>query len=127
MEEGSLRCDANVSLRQAGTEAFGTKVEIKNMNSIRSLERALVFEIERQTKALEDGEPIVQETRHWDEDVGRPRSPCARRRRRSTTGTSPSRISRRSSPTHAWIDEIRAIDARSSRGRGATATSRATA
>jgi aspartyl-tRNA(Asn)/glutamyl-tRNA(Gln) amidotransferase subunit B len=70
MEEGSLRCDANVSLRPIGAEAFGTKVEIKNMNSIRSLERALVFEIERQGAALDAGEPIVQETRHWDEDAG---------------------------------------------------------
>ncbi len=70
MEEGSLRCDANISLRPAGTEAFGTKVEIKNMNSVRSMERALEFEIARQTKALENGEPIVQETRHWDEDAG---------------------------------------------------------
>ena len=70
MEEGSLRCDANVSLRAIGDEAFGTKVEIKNMNSIRSLERALTYEIERQTTALEAGEPIVQETRHWNEDAG---------------------------------------------------------
>ncbi len=70
MEEGSLRCDANVSLRPEGAEAFGTKVEIKNMNSIRSLERALTFEIERQTKALDAGDAIVQETRHWDEDAG---------------------------------------------------------
>ena len=70
MEEGSLRCDANVSLRPAGTDALGTKVEVKNMNSIRSLERALVFEIERQTAALDAGESIVQETRHWDEDAG---------------------------------------------------------
>jgi aspartyl-tRNA(Asn)/glutamyl-tRNA(Gln) amidotransferase subunit B len=70
MEEGSLRCDANVSLRPASADAFGTKVEIKNMNSIRSLERALTFEIERQTAALDAGEAIVQETRHWDEDAG---------------------------------------------------------
>ncbi|MEP6475657.1 MAG: Asp-tRNA(Asn)/Glu-tRNA(Gln) amidotransferase subunit GatB [Actinomycetota bacterium] len=70
MEEGSLRCDANVSLRPEGTSALGTKVEIKNMNSIRSLERALAFEIERQTTALDAGEQIVQETRHWDEDAG---------------------------------------------------------
>jgi aspartyl-tRNA(Asn)/glutamyl-tRNA(Gln) amidotransferase subunit B len=70
MEEGSLRCDANVSLRPVGTEALGTKVEIKNMNSIRSLERALVFEIERQRAALDAGDAIVQETRHWDEDAG---------------------------------------------------------
>ena len=70
MEEGSLRCDANVSLRPVGATAFGTKVEIKNMNSIRSLERALVYEIERQTAALDAGESIVQETRHWNEDAG---------------------------------------------------------
>ena len=74
MEEGSLRCDANVSLRPVGADAFGTKVEIKNMNSIRSLERALAYEIERQTKALETGERIVQETRHWDDDAGATKS-----------------------------------------------------
>jgi aspartyl-tRNA(Asn)/glutamyl-tRNA(Gln) amidotransferase subunit B len=74
MEEGSLRCDANISMRPAGSDAFGTKVEIKNMNSIRSVERALHHEIERQTKALESGEAIVQETRHWDEDAGTTRS-----------------------------------------------------
>jgi len=70
MEEGSLRCDANVSVRPPGTEALGTKVEIKNMNSVRSLERALIFEAARQIAALEAGEPLVQETRHWDEDSG---------------------------------------------------------
>jgi aspartyl-tRNA(Asn)/glutamyl-tRNA(Gln) amidotransferase subunit B len=74
MEEGSLRCDANISMRPAGQDGFGTKVEIKNMNSVRSLERALVHEIERQTKALENGESIVQETRHWDEDAGATKS-----------------------------------------------------
>ncbi len=70
MEEGSLRCDANVSLRPAGVSELGTKVEIKNMNSVRSLERAITYEIQRQTEALEAGEQIVQETRHWDEDAG---------------------------------------------------------
>jgi aspartyl-tRNA(Asn)/glutamyl-tRNA(Gln) amidotransferase subunit B len=74
MEEGSLRCDANVSLRERGAEAFGTKVEIKNMNSIRSLERALTFEIARQAEALDAGTKIVQETRHWDEDSGSTKS-----------------------------------------------------
>jgi aspartyl-tRNA(Asn)/glutamyl-tRNA(Gln) amidotransferase subunit B len=74
MEEGSLRCDANVSLRPVGSDVLGTKVEIKNMNSIRSLERALAFEVERQTKALDNGERIVQETRHWDEDAGATKS-----------------------------------------------------
>ncbi len=70
MEEGSLRCDANVSTRRAGDETLGVKVEIKNLNSIRSLERALRFEEERQRAALRAGERIVQETRHWDEDRG---------------------------------------------------------
>jgi aspartyl-tRNA(Asn)/glutamyl-tRNA(Gln) amidotransferase subunit B len=71
MEEGSLRCDANISVRQEGSSGFGTKVEIKNMNSIRSLESALRHERERQIAALEKGESIVQETRHWNEDEGR--------------------------------------------------------
>jgi aspartyl-tRNA(Asn)/glutamyl-tRNA(Gln) amidotransferase subunit B len=70
MEEGSLRCDANISMRPVGSTELGTKVEIKNMNSVRSLERALAYEIARQTKALEAGEAIVQETRHWNEDAG---------------------------------------------------------
>jgi len=71
MEEGSLRCDANVSLRPVGRTELGTKVEIKNMNSIRSVERALRYEIERQAEALERGEAVVQETRHWDENAGK--------------------------------------------------------
>ncbi len=74
MEEGSLRCDANISLRPEGGDTFGTKVEIKNMNSVRSLERALAYEIERQTTALDAGESVVQETRHWDEDAGATKS-----------------------------------------------------
>ncbi len=70
MEEGSLRCDANISLRSEGSSQLGTKIEIKNLNSIRSLERALRYEQERQIAALEEGEPLVQETRHFDEDDG---------------------------------------------------------
>jgi aspartyl-tRNA(Asn)/glutamyl-tRNA(Gln) amidotransferase subunit B len=70
MEEGSLRCDANVSVRPGGADQLGVKVEIKNMNSIRSLERALTFEAQRQIAALEAGQPLIQETRHWDEDAG---------------------------------------------------------
>jgi len=70
MEEGSLRCDANVSVRPAGHPELGTKVEIKNMNSIRSVERALRYEIDRQRAALDRGETLVQETRHWDEGQG---------------------------------------------------------
>jgi aspartyl-tRNA(Asn)/glutamyl-tRNA(Gln) amidotransferase subunit B len=71
MEEGSLRCDANVSLRPVGQKEFGTKTEVKNMNSFRTILRALEAEIERQTKALEAGEKIIQETRHFDEKTGR--------------------------------------------------------
>lgn len=70
MEEGSIRFDANVSVRPVGEETLGTKVEIKNMNSFRSLERAIDYEIGRQVGALEAGERLVQETRHWDEEAG---------------------------------------------------------
>jgi aspartyl-tRNA(Asn)/glutamyl-tRNA(Gln) amidotransferase subunit B len=68
MEEGSLRCDANVSLRPRGTAELGTKVEIKNLNSFRNVERALTFEVVRQTRVLEANERVVQETRLWDAD-----------------------------------------------------------
>ncbi len=67
MEQGSFRCDANISLRPRGREKFGTKVELKNMNSFRHVEKAIEFEIERQRDMLEDGLDIVQETRLWDE------------------------------------------------------------
>jgi aspartyl-tRNA(Asn)/glutamyl-tRNA(Gln) amidotransferase subunit B len=70
MEEGSFRCDANCSIRPAGSTEFGRKVEVKNMNSFRSVERALRYEFERQKKALANGETIAQETRGWDEDKG---------------------------------------------------------
>lgn len=68
MEEGSLRCDANVSVRPKGSSKLGTRVEIKNLNSFRSLERAIEYEARRQIEALEDGEELVQETRTWDEE-----------------------------------------------------------
>lgn len=70
MEEGSLRCDANVSVRPVGSEKFGTKTEIKNMNSFKALQKALEYEIERQIEELEEGGRIVQETRTWDEARG---------------------------------------------------------
>ncbi len=66
MEEGSLRCDANVSIRPVGQQKFGTKVEIKNLNSFSNVRKALTYEIARQTQAVESGETIVQETRLWD-------------------------------------------------------------
>jgi len=70
MEEGSLRCDANVSVRPTGQTAFGTKTEIKNVNSFRYLQKALEFEIARQSALLERGGAVVQETRLWDSDTG---------------------------------------------------------
>ncbi len=71
MEEGSLRCDANVSIRPVGRDAFGTKVEIKNLNSFRNVQRALDHEIARQTDRLDRGERVVQETRLWNAAEGR--------------------------------------------------------
>jgi aspartyl-tRNA(Asn)/glutamyl-tRNA(Gln) amidotransferase subunit B len=66
MEEGSLRCDANISVRLKGSGKFGTKVEVKNMNSIRNVQRAIEFEINRQIEAVENGESLTQETRAFD-------------------------------------------------------------
>src|SRR5688500_18629283 len=71
MEAGSMRIEGNVSLRPAGAAAFGTKVEVKNLNSFRSLERALEYEVARHAEALERGETLRQETRGWDEEAGR--------------------------------------------------------
>jgi len=67
MQEGSLRCDVNVSVRPTDSDEFGTKIEIKNMNSFNAIERAIDYEIDRQVKALENGETLTQETRLWEE------------------------------------------------------------
>jgi aspartyl-tRNA(Asn)/glutamyl-tRNA(Gln) amidotransferase subunit B len=67
MQEGSLRCDVNISVRRGPDAPFGTKVEIKNMNSFSAIQRACEYEIQRQIKAYEAGEPVLQETRLWDE------------------------------------------------------------
>ena len=74
MQEGSFRCDANVSIRPRGQEAFGTRTEIKNLNSFRFVERAINFEIERQIDVLEDGGEVVQETRLYDSNNDETRS-----------------------------------------------------
>ncbi|HIY65087.1 MAG TPA: Asp-tRNA(Asn)/Glu-tRNA(Gln) amidotransferase subunit GatB [Candidatus Agrococcus pullicola] len=71
MERGNLRCDANVSLMPKGSTEFGTRTETKNVNSLRSVERAVKYEIQRQARILADGGSITQETRHWHEDTGR--------------------------------------------------------
>jgi len=70
MEEGSFRCDANVSVRPKGQAQFGTKAELKNMNSFRNVEKALEHEIRRQVELIEDGGKVVQETRLWDANAG---------------------------------------------------------
>ena len=70
MERGNLRCDANVSLRPRGQKAYGTRTETKNVNSFRSIERAVIYEIQRQAAVLAAGGTITQETRHWHEDTG---------------------------------------------------------
>lgn len=67
MEEGSLRCDANVSVRKKGVEEFGVKTEIKNLNSFRALEKGLEYEIKRQIELVESNGKVIQETRHWDD------------------------------------------------------------
>jgi aspartyl-tRNA(Asn)/glutamyl-tRNA(Gln) amidotransferase subunit B len=74
MEEGSFRCDANCSVRPKGSTTLGTKVEIKNMNSFRAVERAIAYELERQVRVLEEGGTLVQETRLWDPDREETRS-----------------------------------------------------
>src|SRR6266508_995193 len=71
LEEGSMRFDVNVSIRPVGHAELGTKVELKNLNSLRSLHRAVGYEAERQRRVLADGGELVQETRHWDEGAGR--------------------------------------------------------
>ncbi len=71
LDEGAVRCDANVSVRPEGQERYGAKVEIKNINSFRFVERALAYEIQRQVETLQAGGTVVQETRGWREDLGR--------------------------------------------------------
>jgi aspartyl-tRNA(Asn)/glutamyl-tRNA(Gln) amidotransferase subunit B len=71
LEEGSMRFDVNVSIRPVGHAEYGTKIELKNLNSLRSLHRAVAYEAERQRRVLAEGGKLVQETRHWDEGAGR--------------------------------------------------------
>ena len=73
MEKGNLRCEANVSVRRKGDDKFGTKVELKNLNSVRFMQKAIEFEVERHIKTLEEGGRLVQETRLWDERLSETR------------------------------------------------------
>ncbi len=70
LEEGSMRFDANISVRPVGQDAYGTRTEVKNMNSLRSLQRAVAYEIDRQIELVEAGGTVILETRHWDEEAG---------------------------------------------------------
>jgi len=71
MEEGSFRCDANISIRPQGSDSFGTRAEVKNLNSFKHVEKALAYEIRRQTEIVTDGGQVIQETRLWDPDHNR--------------------------------------------------------
>ena len=99
MERGQMRVEANVSLRPRGTEPFGTRVEVKNMNSFRSVERAIAFEIERQAAALDAGEPLRPGDARLGRRPRRRRTAMRSRRRPTTTATSRSRTCRRCAST----------------------------
>ncbi|MBA3586805.1 MAG: Asp-tRNA(Asn)/Glu-tRNA(Gln) amidotransferase subunit GatB [Chloroflexi bacterium] len=107
MEAGSMRIEGNVSLRVMGAASFGTKVEVKNLNSFRSLERALEYEVARHATALDGGETILQETRGWDEENGRTiiqrtKEEANDYRYFPEPDLPPLR------PSQAWVDELRA-------------------
>jgi aspartyl-tRNA(Asn)/glutamyl-tRNA(Gln) amidotransferase subunit B len=107
MDAGSMRIEGNISLRPMGSEPFGTKVEVKNLNSFRSLEHAMAYEIERQGQALDRGEPLVQETRGWDEANGRTISQRSKEEANDYRYfPEPDLPPLRPSP--AWVDELRA-------------------
>ncbi len=106
MEEGSLRCDANISLSPAGTDRPGTLTEIKNINSFSAVKRALQYEAQRQRRILEGGERVVRETRHWDEDEGITRASRSKEEAQDyryfpEPDLVPLRISR------AWVSQLR--------------------
>jgi aspartyl-tRNA(Asn)/glutamyl-tRNA(Gln) amidotransferase subunit B len=106
MEEGNVRCDANVSLRPRGSGMLGTRTETKNVNSLRSVERAVRYEIQRQAAILDAGGTITQETRHWHEDTGttsagRPKSDADDYRYFPEPDLVPV------APSRQWVDELR--------------------
>ena len=108
MEEGSLRCDVNTSLAPKGAAEFGTRTETKNVNSLRSVERAVRYEIERQAAVLDAGQRVVLETRHFNEEPPAPPRRAGARKRRRTTGTSPSPDLVPLAPARGLGGEIRA-------------------
>ena len=106
MEEGSLRCDANVSVRREGETSFGTKTEVKNVNSFRYLQKALEFEIDRQVELVRHGERVAQETRLWDSRTGRT-EPMRSKEAAHDYRYFPEPDLPPLLVDHAWVDEIR--------------------
>ncbi|MGI8936986.1 MAG: Asp-tRNA(Asn)/Glu-tRNA(Gln) amidotransferase subunit GatB [Iamia sp.] len=107
MEEGSLRVDANISVRPVGSDALGTRCEIKNLNSLRSLGRAIEYEAQRQADLLEAGEAVEQQTRHWDEESGRT-SKMRSKEEADDYRYFPEPDLLPVDPDPAWVEEIRA-------------------
>ncbi|MGV8848561.1 MAG: Asp-tRNA(Asn)/Glu-tRNA(Gln) amidotransferase subunit GatB [Propionibacteriaceae bacterium] len=107
MEQGSLRCDANVSLMSKGTHELGTRTETKNVNSLRSVERALRYEITRQAAVLNSGGRVIQETRHWHEDGGFT-SPGRSKEQAEDYRYFPEPDLVPIAPSREWVDELRA-------------------
>lgn len=108
MEEGSFRCDANISLRPVGQEQFGKRAELKNVNSLRNVQRGLEYEEIRQAELLRDGEEVVQETRRWDDNKGRTYSMRSKEEAHDYRYfPDPDLIKMKIDP--AWIEEIRTL------------------
>ena len=107
MEQGSLRCDANVSLRRSPTDPLGTRSETKNVNSLRSVERAVRYEITRQAALLSSGGRVVQETRHWHEDTG-VTTPGRSKEQAEDYRYFPEPDLVPVAPDRAWVEELRA-------------------
>ena len=107
MEQGSLRCDANVSLRRSPTDPLGTRSETKNVNSLRSVERAVRYEITRQAALLTSGGRVMQETRHWHEDTG-VTTPGRSKEQAEDYRYFPEPDLVPVAPDRAWVDELRA-------------------
>src|SRR5450830_1507131 len=125
MAEGSLRCDCNVSIRPKGQVEYGTRCEIKNVNSFRFIEKAINTEVRRQIELIEDGGKVIQQTRLYDPNKTKP-APCAAKRKPTTTVTSPTRTCCR------WSSRIRssmtsAPPCRNCRRRNASASRRSSA
>ncbi len=107
MEQGSLRCDANVSLAPRGSDVLGTRTETKNVNSLRSVERALTYEMQRQGAVLASGDRVLQETRHWHEDAGTT-SPGRSKEQAEDYRYFPEPDLVPIAPSREWVEELRA-------------------